>query len=71
MKGGVLRCGDGARADLVDYHQILPVLEMLPFFFFFFKQSLFLCTQPVSHFRLVFFSLCFHLTHCMYWNPQG
>lgn len=32
MKGGMLRCGDGARADLVDYHQTLPVLE---FFFFF------------------------------------
>lgn len=37
MKGGMLRCGDGARADLVDYHQTLPVLE---FFFFFLTVSI-------------------------------
>lgn len=48
MKGGVLRCGDGARADLVDYHQILPVLEMLPFFFFF-LNSLYFSVHSLFH----------------------
>lgn len=50
MKAGVLRCGDGAKAgvgtELRDYHESLPVLEILSLVTL--TVSTFLCTACLT-----------------------